>query len=247
MTIELAERAFYDNSADLPPVIGEAAALVREVEEVFPTTDIQRGSHTEAAIAAHHAYFGHTDQVRETLLERFPDDPSRVERLLGRAATIVDELLDDTFVAADSHMVNRFYNSVKSEAISGNLYALRAIGEAVDPDSTGAFRMPTLEEEEASDLVEEGIGGANGDVTAINKYRYAVYDQQVLEKVQKNPLEIELDEAEVVLLAPVLELRGALATGEKATIIPLSAAVRLIIDHVPDLQDTADSLAYVAK
>jgi len=226
MTIELAERVFQDHPDEIPPVIGEAAALLREVEEVFPGIDVRQDSGPEAAIVARHAFFEHTEEVRETLLERFPDDSHRVERLLGRAANIVDELLDDTLVTADSHLVDGFYKAVRNEAIWGNSYALRALKESAgDPDSTGAFRMPTLEEKH--------------DVTVIDKYRYAIYDKQVLDEVRSNPLEIDLDEAEVILTAPVLELRAALTSSEreKATIVPLSAAVRLIIGRVSDLED----------
>lgn len=231
MTIELAEKVYRDNPAAIPPVVGEAIELVSAVEETFPDIDIQDGSDPEAAIAAHHAFFDHTEEVRDTLAERFPDDPSRVERLLGRAATIVDELLDDTFVAADSKMVDRFYGSVKGAAVSGNLYALRAIKESVDPNSTGAW-IPDFDEEESGVLVEGNMAETGDDATVIDKYRYAVYDKHALEEVQKHPLRLNLDEAEAVLLAPVLELREALKSGKKATIIPLSDAVRLVFDHV---------------
>jgi hypothetical protein len=242
--IELLERAHQEDAAAFPPAINDALTLIEEVETRLPDVDIHRSSDPEAAMAAHRAISGNIGLVRGALAERFPNDPSRAERFLSRATHIVDGLLDETLIVADEDVINARYDELEAMAASGNRFARRVLNEVPeDSGQTGALYTITSAEAAAisdvPELIIEDIARDETDAGAVDRYRYTKVDKEALDRTKENPVAMDLTEAEVVLAAPLQELRDALRRDDRATVIQLSAAVLLIIDHV-DIEGLTD-------
>jgi hypothetical protein len=208
---------------DLPPLIGEAFDVLEQAESALPTPiEASRG---EAALNLSRAFFGEPDAVMGAAQE-VTDNITQAERLVKRVGHVVTRLVDESLVLANEAIITRHYKAVQQGAATrrgwgngnGNGYAQRLLTKQyMQGDATGGY-LPT---------------GALSDGGSTNFSVYiAGHDHHLLEQAKKEPLDIDVEEAEVILAAPITELKRAIEQRDTPTIVELSGAVRLVIGHV---------------
>lgn len=213
MTIEALQAE--QTALALPPRFEEALEVLERAENTLPT-HIET-SRSEAAIYLSRAFNSEQQAVMEAAAEISPDI-SRAQRLLMRAQHMVDRILDDSLVLANSTCITKHLSSVKDAANDGDKFAQRILKEQFAAgDTTGGFIPPQ---------VGEDAGAANFSALIASQ------DYLALEHAQADPVELEVVEAEVILAAPIVELKKAIDDHDKPTIVELSGAVRLVIGHV---------------
>jgi hypothetical protein len=211
MTIQSLEQLETGEGRYIPPIIKRAAGLVAQLE-AKPEYAVQV-SGPEAAIMANRAFLAHQDEALEAAAEHASGDPNRAQQLMSRAGQLISSLLDQALVLANQRAIDKGMEWVKEEAARGNRMAEHALNEHFCDDSTGPV-------------------GKQGE--SIGPERFAAFDKQLLAEAQEEPIQIEFPEAEIALAASVAHLEEALAEGDRAAVIELSGAVRLVIDHVPE-------------
>lgn len=239
MTIEALEQVHHDPRNQLPPVLGYALDLMQQVEQALPRHDIHSGSVYEDAIVATRALDVHIEDALQVALG-FAPDPQRALSLVQRARGQLERLIDETLVIRGTSLTEMSYHLVEDKAAAGHRAALRAIEEnSNDPDSTGGFCPPKLtaedaakQEEDPSLIMEDLAPRADDDPEVVDVFRLARHAKEQLDRVRQRQLDLCVEEAEVALSGSVLGLQAAIETADKATVIELSGAVRLIIEHV---------------
>lgn len=243
MTIEALEQVHQSPNSPLPPVLGYALDLMQQVEFVLPRHDVHSGSIYEDAILATKALDSHVDDALRVALEYAPS-PERAQSLVRRARNLMEQLIDETLVTRGASLTETRYHELENKAAAGHRAALRVLTENLaDPDATGGYCPPKLtveaaarQDEDPTLIMEDPAPCDDSDPEVVGVFRIARAAKENLDRVRRQQLGLDIEEAEIALTGSVLDLQAAIEAGDKPTVIQLSGAVRLIIERV-DLDD----------
>lgn len=239
MTIETLEQVHHEPNNQLPPVLGYALDLMHQVEQVLPRHDIHSGSVYEDAIVATRALDAHQEDALQVALELVPN-PERARSLVQRTRGLLERLIDEALITRGAPLTEMRYHELEDKAAAGHRAARRVLTENLgDPDSTGGFSPPQLtveaaanQEEDPKVIIEDAAPKDDNDPEVVDVFRLARLAKQELDRVREHQLGLDIEEAEIALTGSVLGLQAAIDTADKRTVIQLSGAVRLIIEHV---------------